>query len=66
MHRVNAWVRQQAKSDHQLLVVETRDAVASKNDRDLLISSPDSFHPSPDGYRLMAEAIRPSLERILR
>jgi lysophospholipase L1-like esterase len=65
MHQINAWVRQQATSDHQVVTAESREAVASKTDRDRLISSPDGLHPSPDAYRLMAEAIRVSLERIV-
>ena len=34
-------------------------------DLDRLISSPDSLHPSVDGYRRMADAMRPVLERLL-
>ena len=33
---------------------------------DRLLSSPDDLHPSVDGYRRMADAIRSSLEQRLR
>jgi len=29
------------------------------------VSSPDDLHPSPDGYRLMALALGPAIERAL-
>ena len=32
---------------------------------DVLVSSPDNLHPSPDGYRLMAIALEPAITRAL-
>jgi lysophospholipase L1-like esterase len=45
--------------------VDTRRATAAVGDPDRLIESPDDLHPSPAGYRLMADAISPAIERML-
>ena len=63
MHQINDWIRQQEGAD--LAFVDTRAAVARPGSPDLLVDSPDDLHPSARGYRLMADAIRPVLERIL-
>jgi lysophospholipase L1-like esterase len=65
MREINAWIEGEAERDPNVTFVDTRRAVASPHDPDRLASSPDSLHPSVDGYRHMAEAIRSSLERIL-
>ena len=44
---------------------DTRAAVAAPGRPDMLASSPDGLHPSPDGYRLMAYALEPVIARIL-
>jgi lysophospholipase L1-like esterase len=66
MRAVNDWIRRQPEGDANVSTVETRHAVASPADPDRLISSPDDLHPSVDGYRRMADAIRSSLEHRLR
>lgn len=66
MREVNGWIREQANADRSIAFADTRAAVAAPNNADLLFESPDRLHPSPAGYRRMAEAIRPALERILR
>jgi lysophospholipase L1-like esterase len=66
MHRVNAWIRQQVQADPAVAFVDTRAAVAAAGNPDRLADSPDGLHPTPQGYRLMAEAIRPVLEGVLR
>jgi lysophospholipase L1-like esterase len=65
MRVINEWIEQQAERDPDVEFVDTRRAVAMPDDLDRLVSSPDSLHPSVDGYRRMAEAIRSSLERLL-
>lgn len=66
MHRINAWIRQQVTADPAVAFVDTRAAVAAAGDLDRLADSPDGLHPSPSGYRQMAEVIRPVLEGALR
>lgn len=60
MHEVNGWIR--ANAPH---FADTRAAVAAADDVDRLAESPDDLHPSPAGYRRMAEALRPVLEQAL-
>ena len=66
MREINAWIRGQADPDGRLAFVDTRRAVAAPGNPDLLSDTPDQLHPSPAGYRAMADAIRPVIERILR
>jgi len=68
MHRINAWIREQAAPGAKppVTFVDTRLAVSAPGNTDRLIDSPDELHPSARGYRLMADAIRASLEAILR
>jgi lysophospholipase L1-like esterase len=56
---INDWVR---GAGHPF--ADTRAAVAAPGNPDMLADSPDNLHPSLDGYRRMAEAIRPVLERL--
>jgi lysophospholipase L1-like esterase len=62
MRRINAWIRQQ----RAIAFADTRIAVAASDDPDRLFESPDGLHPTPAGYRRMADAIRPALEQVLR
>jgi lysophospholipase L1-like esterase len=66
MHAVNAWIRRQAVDDGNVEFVDTRAAVSAPGHPDLLVSSPDQLHPSPEGYRLMAAAIAPAIEAALQ
>jgi lysophospholipase L1-like esterase len=66
MRRINDWIRDQVQADPSVAFVDTRAAVAAAGDPDKLADSPDELHPSPRGYRMMAEAIRPVLEGVLR
>jgi lysophospholipase L1-like esterase len=66
MHQINAWIRAQVQAEPGIAVADTRAAVAAAGKPDQLAESPDGLHPSPGGYRHMAEAIRPVLEGVLR
>jgi len=62
MQQINDWIRGQAG----LSFVDTRAAVAASNDPDRLLDSTDGLHPTAAGYRRMADAIQPILERVVR
>jgi lysophospholipase L1-like esterase len=64
MREVNAWIRAQADAG-LVTFADTRGAVAAPGNPDLLVSSPDGLHPDADGYRRMADAIAPAIERVL-
>lgn len=66
MDLINTWIRAQVRADPAVAFVDTRAAVAAPANPDLLAESPDGLHPSPAGYRTMAEAVGPVLERVLR
>ena len=65
MRQVNDWVRQRAARSPGMAFADTRAAVAAPSDPDRLFESPDELHPSVDGYRRMAEALLPALERAM-
>jgi lysophospholipase L1-like esterase len=66
MRQVNDWIREHARKRPEISFVDTRTAVAAPGNPDLLASSPDRLHPSADGYRIMADAIRHVLEMALK
>ena len=65
MRAVNDWIRAYAERQASVVFCDTRAAVAAPGAPDRLASSPDDLHPSPDGYRLMAHALEPAIERAL-
>jgi len=65
MRDVNQWIREYAARASGTVFCDTHAAVASPESPDRLLSSPDNLHPSPEGYRLMARALAPALERAL-
>jgi lysophospholipase L1-like esterase len=65
MHAVNAWIRHLTAREPGVWFCDTRAAVARPDDPDRLASSPDRLHPDADGYRRMAEALLPVVERAL-
>ena len=64
MRVVNAWIEQRASAEPRIEFVDTRAAVAAPGAPDKLVDSPDQLHPSATAYKLMAEAMRPVLERV--
>jgi len=62
MLEVNDWIRKQPG----IAFVDTRASVGAPGEPDKLFESPDGLHPTASGYRRMAEAIGPVLEKILR
>jgi lysophospholipase L1-like esterase len=66
MHAINDWIRSYADAHPEAMVFcDTRAAVAPPGQPDRLVSSPDGLHPSPQGYKLMAEALEPSIRAAL-
>ena len=65
MKDINDWIRTQGRADPGVIVVDTRAAVAAAGDPDKLATSPDGLHPDAAGYRKMADAIAPAIERAL-
>jgi lysophospholipase L1-like esterase len=66
MRAINDWIRTFAAENAHVAIADTRAAVADRENPDRLFESPDELHPSPAGYRRMADAIRPVLERLLK
>ena len=66
MREVNDWIESEAARDARVSFADTRRAVGLTENPEMLRSSPDELHPSPDGYRRMAEALLPAIERALQ
>lgn len=64
MRAINGWIHEQAAMN-AIGFADTRRAVAAPENPDLLASTPDRLHPSPAGYRRMAEAIAPAIAAAL-
>jgi lysophospholipase L1-like esterase len=62
MRAVNDWIREHvARHGATMVFCDTRAAVGAPGQPDRLVSSPDDLHPSPEGYKLMAEALDPAI-----
>ncbi|AMY07536.1 GDSL-like Lipase/Acylhydrolase [Luteitalea pratensis] len=57
MHAINTWIRETALSMPGLVFCDTRAAAARPDDMDRLFDTPDRLHPTPEGYRRMADAL---------
>ena len=65
MRAINAWIREYSARHADVVFCDTRAAVAAPHAPDLLVSSPDHLHPSPNGYKLMAAALEPVICAVL-
>jgi lysophospholipase L1-like esterase len=65
MRAVNDWLHHDASRLPGVTLCDTRSALAAPGAPDRLVSSPDDLHPSPEGYRLMALALEPTIQKAL-
>jgi len=65
MRTVNEWIRHYAETHAGTIFCDTRAAVSAPGQADRLVSSPDGLHPSPDGYKRMADALEPAIRAAL-
>lgn len=65
MREINAWIRARTLRGRRMAFVDTRAAVAARDDPDRLAASLDGMHPDVDGYRRMADAIARALVRAI-
>jgi len=62
MRAVNDWIRDYAARHEAVMeFCDTRAAVAAPGQPDRLVSSAADLHPSPGGYKLMAEALETAM-----
>jgi lysophospholipase L1-like esterase len=66
MREINQWIRDVATRELGVSFADTRAAVAARGNPDRLDESPDDLHPSPAGYRRMAEALLNHLDAAIR
>ena len=66
IHAINTWIRHHAETVPGIAFVDTRAAVAAPGSPDTLSETADQLHPTASGYRAMADAIRPVIERLTR
>ena len=65
MRAINAWIARQGASIPAVWPCDTRRAVSRPDEPDRLLATPDTLHPSPEGYRLMALALEPVIAAAL-
>lgn len=65
MHAINQWIQAYAARHPDVRFCDTRAAVAAGDAPDRLAGSPDGLHPSPEGYKSMAERLEPVIRSVL-
>ena len=65
MRAINRWIAGAPSRDSNIVFADTRAAAADPADIDRLSGSPDELHPDIEGYRRMAEALRPVIEGVV-
>ncbi len=65
MHAINRWIQAYAARHADVVFCDTRAAVAAPDEPDRLGASPDGLHPSPEGYKSMAERLEPVIRSVL-
>ena len=66
MHEINKWIAAEAARDAHIEFADTRAAASAPGQPDKLSGSPDGLHPDVAGYRRMADALEPAIQRLVR
>jgi len=64
IRELNGWIENSARS-LKMLFCDTNKVVADPKNRNLLVESPDGYHPGVSGYRRMGEALAKTIAAAL-